>query len=204
MLGRSYGKFYGGRYAALVLLREEFRTHLGDEDVQHHAEYHQRRHHNEFLVVHAPAYEAGITAGDCVQDLVHRAEHNPVRLVGHRLVVHQEGAQGGHQGKCRRWGHYHNDGNNPAQLLEHNAGHSGNHSEGQEHAQHGERGCDYGYTNLRGTVNGRLLGLFSPFKVRGHVLKHHYSIVHHHTYGYGKGAHGDDIEGASRCKQIEE
>ena len=139
MLGRSNGKFYCGRYTALVLLREEFRTHLGDEDIQHHAEYHHRRNHDNLLAIHAPADKAGITAGDSVQDLVHWAEHNSVRLVVHGLVVHEEGAQGGHQGKGRRRGHYHDDGNNPSKLLEHDSGHTCNHGKGQEHAQHGER-----------------------------------------------------------------
>ena len=48
----------------------------------------------------------------------------------------ESGAKHRDKGKGRGGGHYHDDGDNPAELLEKDSGHTAHHREGQEYAEH--------------------------------------------------------------------
>ena len=120
------------------------------------------------------------------------------------LCAEHLGAEHRHKGEGGGSGHDHDDGHDPAELLEHDAGHTGNHGQGQEHAEHRQGGRHYGDCHLGSAVHGCLLGFLAPFKMAGDVLEHHNRIVHDHTDGNRKRRHRYDVEGVAGCKQIDE
>ena len=144
----------------------------------------------------SPADEPGICGGDAVE--------HAVKLVDTPFATEEQCAEHRHQGKGGGGGNYHDDGNYPAELLEHHTGHSLDEGEGQEHAEHREGGGDDGDTHLGGAVYGSLGGLLSPFQMRCHIFQHHYGIVHHHTYGQRQRGHGNYVQGIARGEEIDQ
>ena len=202
VLRRADGQLGRYAHAALVLRGEELGLHAGSVDGQYHHKHHEGQQQHQLLVVHAPGDEAGIAGRKTVQELIDGCKQEIVELAGFAARREQQGAQHGHQGESRRGGHDHDDAHNPAQLPEHDTRHAIDHGKRQEHAQHGEGGCNNGNTHLGGAVHGGFLGFLSTLDVGSHILQYHNGIVHHHTHGNGQGAHGDDIQGVTRKEQV--
>ena len=204
ILGRTDGKFGGDLQTSVVLGGEILRLHTGDIESQHEEKHDYGNGQNPSLVPHTPGDETGVAAGDAVQDLVDRVEEEVIDLAALVLVLQQLRAEHRDQGQGGRGGHYHNDGHNPSELLEHYAGHTADHCKGQEDAEHRQGGGDDRDTDFGSAVDGRLGRFFAPFKVRRNVLEDHYGVVHDHTYRYGQSRHRNDIQrvaGREKVKQ---
>ena len=177
---------------------------LGARGQQADGQHESRHGHDEhrYLMAHAPADQAAVSARDAVQHLVDRGEEDPVELAVVVAVVQHLGAHHRNQRQGGRRGDDHDDGDHPAHLLEDDAHQAAHHGQRQEDAEHGQRGSDDGDTDLGRAVDRRLLRLFAAFEVGGHVLEDHDGVVHHHTDGDGKGGHRDDVQRVTREEQV--
>ena len=202
ILRRTDGQFCRYLQTALVGLRKEFRFHIGN--IQEH-DAHKNSHgtqEDQTLVFHAPCNDPGIALRNHLQEPVDGIENQMVQFSAVILIGQQDGTHHRHQrqGRCRR--NDHDNAHDPAQLLEHDARHTGNHRQRDEHAQHRERRGDNRNTHFGSTVYGSFLGFFAPFQVGSHVLQNHDSIVHHHTDGNGQSRHRYDIQRITRRQQV--
>ena len=145
-----------------------------------------------------------ITSGYPVQESLYRSEELLIEGTCTLTGAKHLGAEHWHESKGCGSRDNHNDADYPTELLEHNSSHSLNHSQRQEHAEHSKSGCHYGDRHLGGAVNGSFLRFLSSFQVSGYVLEHHYGIIHHHTYRYGKRGHRYDVQSVARGKEIDQ
>ena len=96
------------------------------------------------------------------------------------------------------------DGDDPAQLFEHDARHTLEHSQRHEHSSDDEGGGDNGYPDLVGGVDSGLAGVLSTFDMLGDILQHDDSIIHDHTDGNVERTERDHVQRRASQGQVDE
>ena len=111
------------------------------------------------------------------------------------------------QHRCQRNSHqsrstYH-DSYNPAQLLEHDTGHTRQHCQRHKHSHNHQGSSNNRYPHLVGRIDSRLTRILAAVNVLRDILQHHNRIVHHHTDSHRQRTHRDDIQRRARHLQVD-
>ena len=211
-------QLHGDADTSVVLLFHEVHTyHACGERYHRHCEKADGEKECWHLVAQTPAQKV------CVA-VFNRAEHAPEGLIEGELLLgllglvgflfvfvdkeflffqhlageHRDECDGG----CGRDAHH--DGDDPAEFLEHDAGHAGKHRQRHEHSHDDQRRRDNRDPHLVGSADGSFTWILASFYVFGDVLQYHDSVVHHHSDSYRQRCHRHYVQRAVGDEQVDE
>ena len=204
ILRRTYRKLDGRGYTSGIRLREIFRLYERPEENYGCEKDTHRDTYYPCPVSYGPCDNMAVTSGNPVNETVYRAENGLMELSGLGFEPQKPRAEHRNESKRTYSGNYHDYADYPAELFEHHPGYSLDKCQRKEYGQHGKGGrYDRNTYFLRG-MDGGFFRLFPSLQMRRYVFQHYDSIVHHHSYRYGKGGQRYDIQGVPCSIQIYE
>ena len=193
-------QFGGDGNLAVVLFLHE--VHVGEgggtEDERRHEEGESGKE-GDNLVAEAPAEEVGIGGLDgaegAADGLIEGKEF--LLLLGfgietglfgeeEGLLLEHLGRGHGDEGDGGGGGDADHDGDNPAEFLEEDTHHAGQHGEGHEDGHKHQGGGDDGGPHLVGGADGGFAWALAAVDVLGDVFENHNGVVDDHTDGHGE------------------